>query len=222
MSYQPNNPPLVPHDAPPALSLPQRGTHNSAHGLSIPGGAVVTAPQAQQASELAERYALLERLGLSTAASEDFDELARDMAEKAGFLYGFVNLFLEEQTFVGLHQPPTDSGYMIVGRTMSLDHGWCPEVVARKKALPLHDVHASPRFSGNHVVDAVGIRSYFGAPLIHESGKVLGTACVIDPEKRPLSDARRIRDITINGGAQVMDGIARAPVLYPHFIAPAR
>lgn len=100
----------MPHDAPPALSLPQRGTHNSAHGLSIPGGAVVTAPQAQQASELAERYALLERLGLSTAASEDFDELARDMAEKAGFLYGFVNLFLEEQTFVGLHQPPRIAG----------------------------------------------------------------------------------------------------------------
>ncbi|MFB6940772.1 GAF domain-containing protein [Streptomyces sp. NPDC060286] len=212
MSYQPSDPHLVPQAAPPALSLPQRGIRNGAPGLSIPAGTAVTGPQAQQATALAQRYELLERLGVSIAASQDFDELARDMAEQAGFLYGFVNLFLEEQTFVGLHQPPADSGYVIVGRTMSHDHGWCPEVVARKKALPLHDVHASPRFSGNHVVDAVGIRSYFGAPLIHESGTVLGTVCVIDPEKRPLSQARRLRDIVISTSAQVMDHIAPAPV----------
>lgn len=211
MSYQPDGPHIVPRAVPPALSLPQRGMRDDAHGLSIPAGTAVTGPTARQASELAQRFELLERLGVSTAASQDFDELARDMAEQAGFLYGFVNLFLEEQTFVGLHQPPADSGYVIVGRTMSHDHGWCPEVVARKKALPLHDVHASPRFSSNHVVDAVGIQSYFGAPLIHESGTVLGTVCVIDPEKRPLREARRIRDITINGGAQVMDRIASAP-----------
>lgn len=212
MSYQPNNSHFVSQATPPALVIPQRGMRDGAHGLSIPAGAAVTGPHTQQTTELAQRYALLERLGVSTAASEEFDELARDMAEKAGFLYGFVNLFLVEQTFVGLHQPPADSGYVIVGRTMSHDHGWCPEVVKRKKALPLHDVHASPRFSGNHVVDAVGIRSYFGAPLIHESGVVLGTVCVIDPEKRPLSEAERIRDITINSGAEVMGSITSAPV----------
>jgi len=176
-----------------------------------PPDAALTNQPTQQA-ELAQRYELLARLGVPTVANEDFDDLAHDMAERAGFLYGFVNLFLEEQTFVGLHQPPADSGYVIVGRTMSRDHGWCPEVMARKKALPLHDVHASPRFSGNTVVDAVGIRSYFGAPLIHDSGTVLGTVCVIDPEKRPLAEARRLRDIVINAGSQVMDHITRAPV----------
>ena len=211
MTYQPHEPYFVPQTAPATLSLPQRGTRDTTHGPAVPADAD-TGPQAQQVAELARRYELLERLGVPTAASQDFDELARDMAEQAGFLYGFVNLFLEEQTFVGLHQPPADSGYVIVGRTMSRDHGWCPEVMARKKALPLHDVHASPRFSGNHVVDAVGIRSYFGAPLIHASGTVLGTVCVIDPEKRPLSEARRIRDIVIDAGAQVLDHIAHAPV----------
>jgi len=181
-------------------------------GPFTPPGTALTSQRPQQSLELAQRYELLNRLGVPPVANEDFDELARDMATQAGFLYGFVNLFLEEQTFVGLHQPPADSGFVIVGRTMSRDHGWCPEVMARRKALPLHDVHASPRFSGNAVVDAVGIRSYFGAPLIHDSGTVLGTVCVIDPEKRPLSDARRLRDIVINASAQVMDHIARAPV----------
>ncbi|MFI2415112.1 GAF domain-containing protein [Streptomyces sp. NPDC018947] len=208
MTNQPNNRYPTPQSGPP-LSLPHRGARDTPHRPSVPPG---TSPQAQQAQELARRYELLKRLDVPTVASEGFDELARDMAVRAGFLYGFVNLFLEEQTFVGLHQPPADSGYVIVGRTMSRDHGWCPEVVTRKKALPLHDVHASPRFSGNHVVDAVGIRSYFGAPLIHDNGTVLGTVCVIDPEKRPLNDARRLRDIVINAGAQVMDHIARTPV----------
>lgn len=217
MSYQPNDPYLVPQPPGPALSLPQRGVPDITPGASVPTGSVVLGREAQQAAELAQRYELtqryelLERLGVPTAANEEFDELARDMAERAGFLYGFVNLFLEEQTFVGLHQPAADSGYVIVGRTMSLDHGWCPDVMVRKKALPLHDVHASPRFSGNPVVDAVGVLSYFGAPLIHDSGVVLGTVCVIDPEKRSLSQAREIRDITINTGAQVMNRIVRAP-----------
>lgn len=212
MTYQPNDPHLVSQTAPSTLSLPRRGMRDTTHGRSGPAVTPATGPQPQEAAELARRYELLERLGVSSAASQDFDELARGMAEQAGFLYGFVNLFLDEQTFVGLHQPPADSGYVIVGRTMSRDHGWCPEVMARKKALPLHDVHASPRFSGNPVVDAVGIRSYFGAPLIHDSGTVLGTVCVIDPEKRPLSEARRLRDIVINAGAQVMGRIAHAPV----------
>ncbi|MER7933020.1 MULTISPECIES: GAF domain-containing protein [unclassified Streptomyces] len=198
--------------APRALSLPRRDMRDAARGPVSPPAIAVNGLQAGQASELAQRYELLARLGVPTTASEDFDELARDMAEQAGFLYGFVNLFLGEQTFVGLHQPPADSGHVIVGRTMSHDHGWCPEVVDRKKALPLHDVHASPRFSSNHVVDAVGIRSYFGAPLIYDSGTVLGTVCVIDPEKRPLSEARRLRDLVIDASVRVMNHMVRAPV----------
>ncbi|WP_406133755.1 GAF domain-containing protein [Streptomyces anthocyanicus] len=212
MSQHHSDPYRTPQTAPPARSLPRRDMRDTTRGPLTPPGTVLSSKPPQQSLELAQRYELLNRLGVPPMANEDFDDLARDMATQAGFQYGFVNLFLEEQTFVGLHQPPADSGYVIVGRTMSRDHGWCPEVMARKKALPLHDVHASPRFSGNAVVDAVGIRSYFGAPLIHDSGTVLGTVCVIDPEKRPLAEARRLRDIVINASAQVMDHITRAPV----------
>ncbi|GAA5210630.1 GAF domain-containing protein [Streptomyces thinghirensis] len=212
MSQHPRDPYRTPQTAPPARSLPRRDMRDTTPGPFTPPGTALTSQRPQQSLELAQRYELLNRLGVPPVANEDFDELARDMATQAGFLYGFVNLFLEEQTFVGLHQPPADSGFVIVGRTMSRDHGWCPEVMARRKALPLHDVHASPRFSGNAVVDAVGIRSYFGAPLIHDSGTVLGTVCVIDPQKRPLAEARRLRNIVINASAQVMDHIVRAPV----------
>ncbi|MFD8897171.1 GAF domain-containing protein [Streptomyces ardesiacus] len=212
MSQHPSDPYRTPQTTQPARSLPRRDMRDTNRGPFTPPATALTSQRPQQSLELAQRYELLNRLGVPPVANEDFDDLARDMATQAGFLYGFVNLFLEEQTFVGLHQPPADSGFVIVGRTMSRDHGWCPEVMARKKALPLHDVHASPRFSGNAVVDAVGIRSYFGAPLMHDSGTVLGTVCVIDPEKRPLAEARRLRDIVINASAQVMDHITRAPV----------
>ena len=121
MSYQPKDSYRARQTAPLTQSLPRRTMREVTHGPSLPAGAAVPEPQAHQASELAQRYELLDRLGVPTAASEDFDELARDMATRAGFMYGFVNLFLEEQTFVGLHQPPADSGYVIVGRTMSHD-----------------------------------------------------------------------------------------------------
>ncbi len=222
---QPYHPWPAPQTGPSAGQLPRRTTSDRVPGPSLRAGTISTGPKAERATELARRYELLDRLGVPTTASEageEFDELARDMATQAGFLYGFVNLFLEEQTFIGLHQPPPGSGFVVVRRTMSLDHGWCPEVMNRKKALPLHDVHASPRFSGNAVVDAVGIRSYFGAPLIHESGTVLGTVCVIDPEKRPLSEARRIRDITINTGAGVLDHMSRRSVRQPVPPPPTR
>ncbi|WP_406438965.1 GAF domain-containing protein [Streptomyces sp. NBC_01613] len=188
--------PHAPHQ--PELIVPQSGIHG--------GQEMVSAAQAQQMAEQLARDEVLQRLGVPTGPDDLMDQFADHLAEATGMLYGFVNIFRAEQTFVGLHNPPPDSGHLILGRTMSLDHGWCPAVVKRKKGLPLYDVHASPRFSGNFVVDAVGIRSYFGAPLIHEeTGITLGTVCTIDPEARPRADARRLLDAVKAGGAMVLD-----------------
>ncbi|NUS16209.1 MAG: GAF domain-containing protein [Streptomyces sp.] len=164
---------------------------------------------------MAERQAraeLLARLGAPTGPDDRMDQFADHLAEITGMLYGFVNIFLTEQTFVGLHNPPPDSGYLILGRTMSLEDGWCPAVVKRQKALPLWDVHASSLFSGNLVVDMVGIRSYFGAPLIVE-GIVLGTVCAIDPDARPRTDAQRLLDAVKDGADLVLKALTgRTPV----------
>jgi hypothetical protein len=165
-------------------------------GLLTPGTGTASDEAARELAELAARRELIDRLGIPTGPDPVFDTIATQMATAAGFTYGMVNLFLGEQTFVGLHNPPEGSGYPIVGRAMDRRHGWCPAVVQRRRALPLHNVHAAPRFSGNPVVDAIGIQSYFGAPLILPgSDVVLGTVCIVDPEPRPLEDARRLRDI---------------------------
>jgi hypothetical protein len=168
----------------------------------------LSAAQAQRLAEQQAREELIFRLGVPTGPDELMDQFADHLAEATGMLYGFVNIFLARQTFVGLHNPPPDSGHLILDRTMSLDDGWCPAVVKRKKGLPLFDVHASPRFSGNFVVDAVGIRAYFGVPLIHqESGITLGTVCGIDPEARPRADARRILGAVKATGDEVLHSL---------------
>lgn len=106
------------------------------------GQDVLSTTQARALAERQAREDLLVRLGVPTGPDDRMDQFADHIAEVTGMLYGFVNIFRDEQTFVGLHNPPPDSGHLILGRTMSLDHGWCPAVVKRQRALPLWDVHA--------------------------------------------------------------------------------
>lgn len=161
------------------------------------------------ATELAEMQLRLNRfseLGICLEGHEVLDDIATDMAQRSGFVYAMANAFGEEQTFLGLYQPPPDAGYPVVGRTMSRGHGYCPEVVQRKRGLPLPDVAASPRFQSNHVADAIGIQSYFGSHVIDAAtGLVLLTFCIIDPEPRTLSDAARFQAIVKDAAQTTAD-----------------
>ncbi|MEY9968437.1 GAF domain-containing protein [Streptacidiphilus sp. MAP12-16] len=143
--------------------------------------------------EAPERVARLRQLGLGGQPDPEFDAFASELARITGAPYAMVN-FIDEhrQFFAGLHTP---SGGMTgsdaaaaasePGRVMDRDHGYCPHVVVRRKALVLEDVCDYPRFAGNPVVDEIGIRSYLGAPLIDRTGMALGTICVVDVEPRP-------------------------------------
>ncbi|MER7688156.1 GAF domain-containing protein [Streptomyces sp. NPDC097610] len=135
-----------------------------------------------------ERDAVLRALGL-TGPEPELDAFATQLAQEAGVPYAMVNIFGDQQQFFGLHTPGDDSELPTVGRSMPLDHGFCPEVVDRKKALVLPDVFSSPRFAGNTVVDLIGIRTYAGAPLLH-GDTVLGTVCFVGPVERDLSTGR--------------------------------
>ncbi|MFF4051949.1 GAF domain-containing protein [Streptomyces chartreusis] len=163
------------------------------------------------ATELAEMQLRLNRfseLGIRLEGHEVLDDIADDMAQRSGFLYSMVNGFGEQQTFLGLHNPSPDAGYPIVGRTMSRNHGYCPEVIQRKLGLPLPDVAASPRFQSNPVVDAIGIQSYFGSPIIDEAtGLALVTVCIIDPQPRTLADATRLQTIVKDTARATADAL---------------
>jgi GAF domain-containing protein len=171
-----------------------------------PVGRLLLTPEDREAPARACR---LRVLGLGERAEPALDAFARRLAELAGSPYAMVNFIGEErQFFAGLHTRPTtvtgdggngggdrsggdrggggtEGARFGAGRHMPRDHGFCPHVVVRRKALVLEDVRDYPRFAGNPVVDEFGIRSYLGAPLLDRTGIALGTVCVTDVEPRP-------------------------------------
>jgi len=143
--------------------------------------------------DLDRRWARLRQLGIGEHPDREFDKIAAGLAAAAGAPYAMVNFIGPEvQYFAGLY-PASQVDEAVaaivqaeaVGRTMPVDHGYCPHVVQRRRALPLEDVCDYPRFAGNPVVDKLGIRSYLGAPLIDHDGVVLGTVCVVAKEPTP-------------------------------------
>jgi GAF domain-containing protein len=152
--------------------------------------------------EAPTRVVRLRQLGLGERPDPVFDEFAYKLAQVTRAPYSMVN-FIDEnrQYFAGLHTPGSghagtdlgaaaaNAGSEAVSRVMARDHGYCPHVVVRRKALVLEDVCDYPRFAGNPVVDEIGIRSYLGAPLIDRTGVALGTICVVDVEPRPWGRA---------------------------------
>lgn len=162
-----------------------------------------------------QRSTLLHTLGL-VGPDPQLDAFARDLAHTAGVPYAMVNLFAGgEQHFLGLYTPE-HGGLPAVGRAMPVEHGYCPEVVARGRALVLPDVCAFPRFAGNPVVDLIGIRTYAGAPLVHDSGTVLGTVCFVGPQALPTSTGQDSLALIKQRRDQVMDYICRRAGHRPH------
>ncbi|MCS0599818.1 GAF domain-containing protein [Streptomyces sp. LP11] len=145
-------------------------------------------PEDKEAPARAER---LRRLGLADRPDPALDVVARHLAGHTGAPYAMVDFVGEDrQFFAGLCVPPVapfvreDGSAARLGRTLPRDHGFCPHVVVRRKALVLEDVRDYPRFAGNPVVDEYGIHAYLGAPLTDSSGMVLGTVCAMDTEPR--------------------------------------
>ncbi|MEU2623741.1 GAF domain-containing protein [Streptomyces sp. NPDC007157] len=157
---------------------------------SRPAGRLLLTPEDKEAPV---RTLRLGQLGLGEHPDPELDAYADRLAEVTGTPYAMVNFVGENrQFFAGLHLPAVpppvvkpDGTTPVLGRELARDHGFCPHVVVRRKALVLEDVCDYPRFAGNPVVDEFGIRSYLGAPLIDSTGTALGTVCVVDVEPRP-------------------------------------
>ncbi|MDF3144894.1 MULTISPECIES: GAF domain-containing protein [unclassified Streptomyces] len=163
------------------------------YGPPRPVARLLLTPEDKEAPARAQR---LLRLGLGEQADPALDVFADHLAALTGAPYAMVNFIGENrQFFAGLHVrhavslAQADDSKPQLGRHMGRDHGFCPHVVVRRKALVLEDVRDYPRFAGNPIVDEFGIRSYLGAPLIDSMGMALGTVGVVDVEPRPWGKA---------------------------------
>lgn len=158
-----------------------------------PAGRLLLTPEDKEAPARTRR---LRRLGLGERPEPTLDAFAYGLFELTGAAYTMVNFLGEDgQFFAGLHAPAVapvvrgDGTGALLGRALPRDHGFCPHVVARRKALALGDVSDYPRFAGNPVVDEFGVRSYLGAPLVDSTGMVLGTVSVSDIRPRAWGQA---------------------------------
>lgn len=119
----------------------------------------------------------LRQLGLGAEPRPELDEATRRLAALAETPYAMVTFVgARRQFFAGLTAPPGEP----TARTLARDHGFCPHVVMRRRALVLEDVRDYARFAGNPLVDEAGVRSYLGAPLLDPSGLALGAVCALD------------------------------------------
>lgn len=153
----------------------------------LTGREVSAFPAAEGAAARAARH---RELGLASVPDARFDEFARELVERTGASAAMVDFVGDRRLYFAGLAAKTDiepGDPVLLGdlaREMELDHGFCPHVVARRKALVLDDVYAYPRFAGNPVVDEIGVRSYLGAPLIDDDGTVIGTVCAVDPSPK--------------------------------------
>ncbi|WP_371675702.1 GAF domain-containing protein [Streptomyces sp. NBC_01276] len=131
--------------------------------------------------EAPARAVRLRELGLGERVDAELDAFATRVARTLRTPYAGVNFVGEErQFFAGLHHRPDAAQAGYPARVLPRDHGYCPHVVVRRRALVLQDVRDFARFAGNAVVDESGVRSYAGAPLTDRRGVVLGTVCAVD------------------------------------------
>lgn len=164
------------------------------------------------------RVARLRQLGLGDKTpNPELDDFARRLATaitdptvESESIYAMVNIVLDDvQYFAGLFssegrvRAALDVGATTAvaqpSRTMDKDHGWCPHVLARRKALPLRDILDYPRYRGNPVQYKMGIRSYLGAPLIDYTadpeGIPLATICLISTQPHMWKEDKEIATI---------------------------
>jgi predicted PurR-regulated permease PerM/GAF domain-containing protein len=137
----------------------------------------------------AERLEALKRLGLATAESRHFDEVAAKVAAAFGTPIALVSVVDEaHQNWPGAAGlPPNLDASRMEARETSI----CGHVVALADTVVVEDVTKDPRFANNPFLIENGIRFYAGAPLKTNTGFTIGSLCVIDTKPRAFSERER-------------------------------
>ncbi len=122
---------------------------------------------------------------LLTTPEEVFDRLTSDLArifEVSGVALSFMDR--DTQYVKSGSGPP---GSIPDDRTEPRAQSVCNHVLTSNQMLVVEDLLADERFRDNPVVVEAGARFYAGTPLRADSGRPVGTLCIIDGKPRTMS-----------------------------------
>ncbi len=132
---------------------------------------------------------------LEVALSSDLNEFVRRAAETTSYPISIISLMGKRSQFFAASKglPPELEVIGGTDRSVSL----CQRVVQDNTPYEWEDASLDPT-APQGMVNAYGIRAYFGAPLVVRN-VVIGSLCVVDTAPRALSDHQR----------QAIEGLAR-------------
>ena len=126
------------------------------------------------------RIAAARRLLVEVPGPAAFDRLSALAARLLGAGHAKVTLFTDEDTVVGGYGLPPG----VVGGPALLTGALSAITVARGESLDVGDARADRRVSDLPAVTSGQVQAYLGAPLVADSGHVVGVLAVYDPEPR--------------------------------------
>jgi diguanylate cyclase (GGDEF)-like protein len=125
------------------------------------------------------RLAALAESGLLDSAPEAaFDRVTRLVAEVLHVPVALFTLVTDERQ---VFKSSIGVGQL---RSTPLSHSFCRHVVDSGAPLEVVDARVHPKVMDNPSIDAYGIVSYLGMPLVLSTGERLGALCAIDHEPR--------------------------------------
>jgi serine phosphatase RsbU (regulator of sigma subunit) len=151
-----------------------------------------------------ERAEDLRRLGiLLTEPETALDHLTQQLAQIFDVPGAYIS-FIDEDTqyykseFGGLPEPFAKT------RTEPREVSLCSYVVGINDELIVEDLLDDVRFRDNPAVVNLGVRFYAGAPLHAESGRAVGSLCIVDMKPRKVSPRERDLLRLVAEGAMAM------------------
>ncbi len=123
---------------------------------------------------------------LDTASESDFDDLTALASVICQVPISLISLVDEKRQYFKSHKGLSAS-------ETPIEQSFCAHAIASTKDIMIvNDAAEDNRFKNNPLVTGnPNITFYAGVPLINEEGYAIGTLCVIDSEKKQLTDQQK-------------------------------
>ncbi|UOY00310.1 SpoIIE family protein phosphatase [Blastococcus sp. PRF04-17] len=130
------------------------------------------------------RIAAARRLFVEVSGPAAFDRLSALAARLLGVGHAKVTIFTDQDTVVGGFGLPPG----VIGGPALLTGALSAITVRQARPLAVADARADERVADLPAVTSGQVASYLGAPIVADSGHVVGVLAVYDPEPREWSD----------------------------------